>query len=256
MTLAKHFPGGTSSQIGGWEVVHVASITSTNEVLVDLSTHHELPHHTVLVADEQTAGRGRLDRRWDAPAGSNLLCSWVVHAELPGVQHIQRVVALAVIEAAAACGAPGLRLKWPNDVVSIENGQSNKVCGMLSALTGSGHLIVGTGINVGWAPDGATSIGQLSQSEVHPLEVLEAMIDSMNRTLAQPALTVDARHRDLTSTIGQRVRVELPGGTNVIGRALNLAADGSLEVLDDCAATHRFHAGDVIHLRTDDSPAT
>ena len=256
MTLAKHFPGGSSSQIGGWDVVHVASITSTNDVLHELAERHELSDRCVLVADEQTAGRGRLDRRWDAPAGSNLLCSFVFGATIHEVQRLQRIVALAVIDAAATCGAHDLRLKWPNDVIAVDQGEPTKVCGMLSTLSATGQHIIGTGINVGWAPDGARSLRHISQRDIRPSDVLAAMILAINSMLGQRHDDIDARHRDVTSTIGQRVRVELPGGTNVIGRALNLADDGSLEVLDDCAVTHRFHAGDVIHLRNDDAPAS
>src|SRR5690606_13740270 len=99
----------------GWTVWHVAETASTNSDLLDAADL--LPDRTVLFADHQTAGRGRLDRRWEAPPGANLLVSTLFRSVPGDPGELTRRFGLAVVHAAAAVGVAGAGLKWPNDVV-------------------------------------------------------------------------------------------------------------------------------------------
>ena len=118
-------------------IVRLASVTSTQEVARDL------PIGSVVVADHQTAGRGRLDRRWDAPSGSALLASFVLEPH--------PLLSLAAgVAAAEACG-PDVRLKWPNDLML----RGRKLGGILVEVSG-GKAVVGIGINLTSAPPGAS----------------------------------------------------------------------------------------------------
>ena len=234
------------------------TIDSTNDELVRRCSTGAVADRTVLIADVQTAGRGRLDRRWDAPAGSNLLFSVLFAPPISDPHRLQYAVALAIVETAQALGVTGASLKWPNDVivnVAGEDGEqveSPKLAGMLSTMTQDGSVIIGTGCNVNWAPDGATSILQESGISPNVLDVLRLVLEALDDLLEQSNEVLHDRYRSAVDTIGRRVRVELPNGEQVLGRATRLDVDGALEVIDECAFTHRFYAADVVHLRPDE----
>jgi BirA family biotin operon repressor/biotin-[acetyl-CoA-carboxylase] ligase len=243
-------PAGRERWPEGWHVTVVASTGSTNADLL-AAVAADAPDRSVLIARHQTAGRGRLDRRWEAPPGSNLLMS-VLFRRVDTDPHllVQRL-ALAARSVAATHGVPA-DLKWPNDLLVADR----KLAGVLAearpepgATPGSADLavVVGIGLNIGWAPEGAARLGD----DVDPLVVAAAVLEAYD--LIDPASMLD-EYRAHLATIGCRVRVELATGTPdaphvVEGRALDVESDGRLVVLDDCAITHRFSVGDVVHLR-------
>ena len=184
----------------------------------------QLPVGTVVVAEHQTAGRGRLGRRWEAPPGSALLASWVmpVHELAP---------LAAGVAAAQACGE-AVRPKWPNDLLL----DGRKLGGILVERTGH-KCVVGTGINLHWAPPGAAMLG------VDRDELLPRMAGEMNRWFAAAEAAVLAAWRERSDTLGRRVRVQLSGETYE-GVAEDIGPDGTL-IVDG----RMFAAGDVIHLR-------
>jgi BirA family transcriptional regulator, biotin operon repressor / biotin---[acetyl-CoA-carboxylase] ligase len=205
-------------------LIRLASTPSTQDVA------RNLPEGSVVVADEQTSGRGRLDRRWDAPAGSALLASFVLPA--------RRLASLAAgVAAAAACGDQ-VRLKWPNDLLLA----GVKLAGILVERRGE-RCIVGIGINLTWAPPGAARLNQDRD------QLLGRLSGELERWFAAPDGQVLAAWRARADTLGRLVRVELPDET-FEGLAEDLAADGSLIV-----AGRLVSAGDVIHLRDAGSPA-
>ena len=216
----------------------LAETGSTNS---DLIEHHlALPDRSVLRTDHQTAGRGRLDRRWDAPPGSNLLASLLFHEVPADPGELMRRVALAAVNAVRSPGggaaAADVVLKWPNDILL----GGLKLAGLLAQRAGGGSIVVGIGINVGWAPEGAAQLG----GGARPAAVLAALLEAYDTLPAQ----IDGLYRDELATLGQRVRVELPTG-DLTGTAVDVEADGRLVVIDDCAISHRFSIGDVVHLR-------
>ena len=230
------------------------SIGSTNDELVRRLETSDLPDRTVLVADVQTAGRGRLDRRWEAPVGENLLCSMLFRPPIAHPQHLQHAVALAIIAATRHFDVGNVWLKWPNDVIVVEPDTSPraeyaKLAGMLSTMTADGSVIIGTGVNINWSPVGATSLAAIAGHPLSAIDVLRALLGSLHDLLVCSEDELTDRYRTHLSTIGRRVRVELSSTEVVTGRAVGVSPDGSLEVVDECAITHRFHAGDVVHLR-------
>jgi BirA family biotin operon repressor/biotin-[acetyl-CoA-carboxylase] ligase len=205
-------------------LIRLASTPSTQDVA------RNLPEGSVVVADEQTSGRGRLDRRWEAPAGSALLASFVLPA--------RPLASLAAgVAAAAACGDQ-VRLKWPNDLLLA----GAKLAGILVERRGE-RCIVGIGINLTWAPPGAARLNQDRD------QLLGRLSGELERWFAAPDGQVLAAWRARADTLGRLVRVELPDET-FEGLAEDLAADGSLIV-----AGRLVSAGDVIHLRDAGSPA-
>jgi BirA family biotin operon repressor/biotin-[acetyl-CoA-carboxylase] ligase len=239
----------------GWDVRHVAETGSTNADLIDAVVAGTASNRTVLASDHQTAGRGRLDRRWDAPPGANLLVSVVV-APVPSVAaeatHRVGVAAVAAVsrlvddERASTVG-----LKWPNDVLIDDR----KLAGILAQrVPARDAVVVGLGLNVGWAPDGAVSLGQYSPGRTPtptPADVLSALLDEL---AALPA-DIRSRYRDTLVTIGQQVRVELPGDVAALrGRALDVDDAGRLVVIDADGVSHHLDAGDVVHVRATSPP--
>jgi BirA family transcriptional regulator, biotin operon repressor / biotin---[acetyl-CoA-carboxylase] ligase len=201
------------------EIIRVEVVPSTQDVA------RRLPVGTVVVAEQQTAGRGRLGRRWEAPPGSALLASWVMppHTLAP---------LAAGVAAATACGDQ-VQLKWPNDLLIAER----KLGGILTERTGE-KCVVGTGINLHWAPPGAAMLG------VDRDELLSRMATEMTRWFATAGADVLAAWRWRSATLGRLVMVELSGET-IEGIAEDVTSDGSLIVSGRAVA-----AGDVIHLHS------
>ena len=191
----------------------------------------------MLRADHQTAGRGRLDRRWDAPAGTNLLVSILFRGPTDPPELVRRVGLAVTLAARDTCAVDAV-LKWPNDVLV----GGRKVAGVLAQRAPNGVVVVGAGVNLGWAPDGAARLG-----DVDPAEFLLAVLDAFD-TLPEDVTDL---YRASLATLGQRVRVERPTDA-IVGTAIDVDAHGRLVVLDECAISHHIDAGDVIHLR----PAT
>lgn len=183
-----------------------------------------MPLGSVVLADHQTAGRGRLGRRWEAPPGSGLFATFVVEPS-------PIVVFAAGVAAAEACGR-GVQLKWPNDLMLDER----KLGGVLAEIRND-HALVGIGINLTWAPEGAARLDDDRDALLDRLLPLMA-----TWTEAEPE-SVLQRWRELSWTLGQTVRVEL-GGEVIEGLAEDVAADGALVV-----GGRRVIAGDVTRVR-------
>jgi BirA family transcriptional regulator, biotin operon repressor / biotin---[acetyl-CoA-carboxylase] ligase len=198
-------------------VIRLSAVTSTQDVARDL------PLGSAVIADYQSAGRGRLNHRWEAPAGSALLVSFVLRPN--------PLLSLAAgVAAAQACG-PLVRLKWPNDLLL----DGSKLGGILVEATQE-KAICGVGINLDWAPEGGAALHQ-PREEVFVR--LAAAIDVW--CSAEPKAVLD-RWRALSDTLGRRVRVELPDRI-IEGVARDLGPGGEL-IVDGTPVT----AGSVTHL--------
>ncbi len=178
---------------------------------------------SIVIANHQTAGRGRLDRPWEAPPGTALLVSFVLNPN--------PLLSLAAgVAAAEACGE-AVRLKWPNDLLLA----GLKVGGILVEAK-RGKAICGIGINLTWAPEGAAKLDL-------PRDVLfNRLRERIYALAAAPADTVLTRWRGLSATLGRRVRIEVAGKT-IEGLAQDIGPHGEL-IVDGVP----FIAGSVTHL--------
>lgn len=239
-----------ANQSGHWHVTAVAETGSTNADLMAEGVAGA-PDRSVLRADYQSAGRGRLDRTWEAPTGVNLLVS-LLFREVPERLHVlTQIVALAATQVARECGVEAV-LKWPNDILV----GTQKLAGILAQAAPVGpdgkipFVVVGIGCNLGWAPPEAASLASSGWTrEVTPDEFLQAMLPEIDRLLSLSDEEMNAEYVVNLATVGSRVRVEMPSGEDIIGRAMSVELDGRLVVLDDCAVTHRIDTADVVHLR-------
>ncbi len=218
-------------------------------------------HLTVLLTSDQRTGRGRLDRAWNAPGGSALAVSVLLRVADVAPAHrgwIPLIAGLAMSQAVAAqLAGREVSLKWPNDVLVAGSGAAPaKICGILAEATGSDAVIVGTGVNTAMtaaqAPvPTATSFAMLGAACDEDLLVasyLEGLERSLAALRAGDAASIRAAVSARCATLGQRVRVILPGG-EFIGRALRLAEDGRL-VVQTAGEERIVAAGDIVHLRS------
>ena len=225
----------------GWTVRHLAETGSTNDDLV-AAARDGATDRTVIVADYQTAGKGRLDRTWEARRGSNLLVSLLFRYESGDPSRYSRIVALAARAACERLGGVHITLKWPNDLVIGDR----KLGGLLAVgVPQERFVVVGIGVNVGWAPDDAVAL----LSDVTPLELLAAMLQEIDVRLTKSDAVLCDEHKSVLSTLGCRVRVELRAGEFLVGVAKDLDGASRLVVVDDAGRRHVIDVGDVVHLR-------
>jgi len=243
----------------GWTVRHLVETGSTNtDLLADVDAG-VAGDRCVLVTDHQVAGRGRLDRRWDAPPGTNLLVS-IAMAPVPAVPvEATHRVGIAALRAARSAVSEGvISLKWPNDLLLDDR----KLAGILAQRSSTTDaVVVGLGLNIGWAPEAAARLGPvvtpaallasiLSQLDQLPTELRPTELGptELRPTELRPTELRDVYRSEL-STIGRRVRLELPT-ESVTGTAVDVDDRGRLLVELDGGRIEAYDAGDVVHLRT------
>ncbi|RUR01346.1 biotin--[acetyl-CoA-carboxylase] ligase [Labedella endophytica] len=241
-----------------------AESSSTNQDLVSAAADPDWPDLSVIATDRQTAGRGRLDRTWTTPAGSGLAVSVLLRPAVPidRLGWIPLIAGLAVARAADSL-IPGadVAVKWPNDVLV----GGRKLSGILSELTADGSVVVGAGINTAATPDelpgdAATSLAIAGATTTEPDAVLSAYLEALVPLYRDfvdaggdaTASGVRAAVTERCSTVGSRIRLEVPGGRVVLGTARGIDADGRLVVQPhDGSGLLPVSAGDVTHVRPD-----
>jgi BirA family biotin operon repressor/biotin-[acetyl-CoA-carboxylase] ligase len=242
--------------------VVLASTGSTNDDVEELVAEGA-PEGTCVVADEQTHGRGRLDRTWVSPPGAGLWTSVLVR---PGDQPVERLALLSLVAGLAASDALAesckvrAELKWPNDVVVVaaacgggDGGGYRKLGGILSHAVSTDAVVIGIGINVSMTgeelPVKQASSVFLEGGIPDRAGLLVALLGSLRVRLAQwragdEQLMVDYRHR--CRTIGRLVDVDLPNGQKLSGIVAGVDDSGHL-LVSDGESTAIVTAGDVVH---------
>lgn len=211
---------------------------------------------TVVIAEEQTRGRGRLNRSWQSPPGKNLLFSVALGPEYYGEDRGLVTLAAGVATAEAVIGMTGLeaRIKWPNDVRI----KGKKLAGIL-AETGGGsadYVVLGVGLNVNLSADElspelteiATSLRIESGKSWPRREVLHRVLDTLESAgrmlVAGRRKDLLARWQELCEAMGKKVRVTMPGAV-IEGVMLGLREDGALRVRTEAGEEAVILAGDV-----------
>jgi BirA family biotin operon repressor/biotin-[acetyl-CoA-carboxylase] ligase len=276
---------GASAVEFGLEVPYAVeyhdSLPSTNDRARELSGELADPdarpagaEALVVLADEQTGGRGRLSRAWSAPSGG-VWCSVLCWPERPPA-HAPLFTLAAAVATTRACREAGVDagIKWPNDVLVAGDGSESsgvgaavretgseapsrggqKLAGILTEMEGEADrvswLVVGVGVNANVdaaaLPPGATSVRE-QVGDVDRRSFVQRLLEEFAALRDDPDAVLPA-WRDLSLTLGRRVRVETPGGV-VEGEAVDVTFPGALVVETDEGRT-TVHAGDCEHLRT------
>jgi BirA family biotin operon repressor/biotin-[acetyl-CoA-carboxylase] ligase len=260
---------------GMWTLDVVASTGSTNaDLLARAAVEPAGPEGRVLVAEEQTAGRGRHGRAWLSVPGESLTFSVLLRpASVPPDRRgwLSLLTGVAVASAVSTLGGVHAVLKWPNDVLAGDR----KLAGILAEQSPDGAaVVVGVGLNVATpagalpvAPSGLAPTSLAAEAGGVPVSrenLLLGLLDQLERWYIAFRADPDPRnagllaeYRALCATLGRPVRVELPGGRVLTGTAADIDADGRLLVRESAAGRQAapdtplvaVSAGDVVHVR-------
>jgi BirA family biotin operon repressor/biotin-[acetyl-CoA-carboxylase] ligase len=241
-----------------WARVEVVdAVESTNTQLLHDAT---APDRSLLVAEHQTAGRGRLDRGWVSPPRAGLTFSVVLRPEppIPTWGWLPLLTGVALHDAVAEVTGLDIGLKWPNDLLSGPS--EEKVAGILAQTSGEA-VVVGIGLNVSATRDElpvetATSLALCGAADVDRTDLLIAVLTQLDARAAQwtdfggdaEACGLAAAYRAACVTQGREVAVTTTTGRAVTGQARGIDVDGRLQV-DIGGRVEPIGAGDVEHLR-------
>jgi BirA family biotin operon repressor/biotin-[acetyl-CoA-carboxylase] ligase len=225
------------------EVVLLDVTDSTNRVALDRARQGQ-PEGLAVVADVQTAGRGRLDRVWEAEPGAALLVSVVLRpAGLPPNRwHLCTAAAgLAARQVCLEVAGFNPELKWPNDLLVADR----KLAGILAEAEGEA-VVEGMGLNVHGGPPGSAWVDDRAGRRVDRGALLAGWLVALDGWLGRWE-EVAATYARVCATVGRQVRVDLAGGP-LVGRAERIDPDGRLVVRTREGQAVPVAAGDVTHL--------
>jgi BirA family biotin operon repressor/biotin-[acetyl-CoA-carboxylase] ligase len=242
----------SGAELPDGSVYYAEELESTNATALELAAGGA-PEWTLVAAERQTAGRGRLGRRWETPPAGGLLFSLVLRpTSAPDATPILTLLAGWAMALACTNHKPriAVRCKWPNDLLL----EGAKVGGVLAEARVTGghldHLVLGIGVNLGIPPP-VEGAGALPFSD--PLDLLDDFLFEFGRTYRWPGrqgLTAKTirRYRPVCATLGRRVRARTIGGAAVEGVAEDLDTSGNLLVRTE-TGLETVGFGEVEHLR-------
>lgn len=244
------------------------SLPSTNREAVRLA-QADVEHGTVVVADRQTAGRGRLARTWFSPGGANLYCSVILRMVRPAgrltewLSWLPLISALAAAEAIEAVSSLHISVKWPNDLLISERKVGGILCESGTGTGSNPFQVIGIGLNVNveqhdWPEElreSATSIWHEQGRVVDRNRLLAQLLLELEHCIDELVLHGMSRltlaYYQRCSTIGQRVQATLANGDLCVGIAEGIGQDGALMVRPEAARPDSRKA-DIVHLRVAD----
>jgi BirA family biotin operon repressor/biotin-[acetyl-CoA-carboxylase] ligase len=244
------------------------SLPSTNREAAQLA-QADVEHGTVVAADSQTAGRGRLSRTWFSPPGANLYCSIILRAARPPerltewLSWLPLISALAAAEAIEQVSSLHVSVKWPNDLLISERKVGGILCESGAGMRSDPFQIIGIGINVNgerddWPDDlrgVATSIWQERNIVVDRNRLLAQLLLELEQCLDELAVhgpnRIALAYYQRCTTIGITVRATLANGDVIVGLAEGIGQDGSLRLRPQ-ATQPGLEMPEVLHLRVAD----
>ncbi len=248
--------------VGPWAQLDLVEQTGSTNADLLAAAADGAPDRAVLVAEFQSAGRGRLTRSWVAPAGTGIAVSVLLRpVGVPPSRFgwVPLLAGLAVLDTVRALGVAASGLKWPNDC--LIGPRQRKVAGILAEVADQSRpaLVLGIGLNVTAAPPdqpGATCLaaegGSADRAEVLTTLLLKLAEREAEWRAARgdpDASRLRADYRAGCASLGVEVRVGLPGGGSVVGIAEDVDQDGRLLLLDAAGHRRAVAAGDVVHVR-------
>ena len=249
-------------------------INSTNREAVALA-HAGVEHGTVVVADSQTEGRGRLSRQWFSPPGVNLYCSIVIKKTIDAdrlaewLSWLPLMTALAAAESIETVAAAHVAVKWPNDLLIAERKVGGILCESGTVARSGPFQVIGIGLNINGErndfPEDLREMATTIRHETgHPVErnrllakflhELEACVEEFE---SRGSERVALAYRQRCSTIGKTVKATLTDGKEFVGLAEAIEQDGALRVVERPLPTdgrppdiQHLRVADIVHLRT------
>ncbi len=255
--LSYELESGLGTKIIGKKIIVMESVTSTMDEAFRLGNEN-CPEGTVVCAEAQTKGRGRLGRLWSSPKGKGLYFSFVLRPNLPLNQLAQLTLMSAVALAEAIEGISSLKptIKWPNDILW----ENHKLAGILTELRAESDqvkfIIVGIGININTSshqlPAGASSLKVAAGHSFERAQVFQAILRSLEKgylkLLRHEFAGIMEEWKKRSATLNKRIRITDSAGI-IEGVAIDLDEDGALLIRKDNGLIVKKSAGDVFLLR-------
>jgi len=253
--LPQEIASGLQARLLKGPIHYFDTLPSTNDLAKELGARGA-PEGTLVVAEGQSRGRGRLGREWNSPPGVGLYASVLLRPPLPpaDLPQITLTAAVAVVRALRQAGGVTAGLKWPNDLVLA----GKKLGGILTEMETESdqirHLVVGLGLNVNnrqfpaELADLATSLALTTGRTFSRLRILQVWLEELEslyqRFLAREFAAILEEWKDYTVTLGRAVRVR-QGAVEICGQALEVAADGALLVRTRSGEVVRVISGEI-----------
>ncbi len=258
----------------GQRIECYAQLGSTNREAASLA-QAGVEHGTLVLADTQTEGRGRLSRHWFSPPGINLYCSIVLRMPIPNdrladwLSWLPLITALAAAEAIESVAGIAITVKWPNDLLIGERKIGGILCESGSGSSTGPFQIIGIGLNVNGPrnelpadlADIATTIFEETRQETDRNRLISKLLLELEQCLeayaARGASTISLAYQQRCSTIGRTVKAVQAEGAEFVGLAASIGSDGSLTVIQRPPPSdgrppevRQIRVADIIHLRT------
>lgn len=269
----------------GFPIQDIASAFSTKKMGVTLFAFQEIPSTntfamgliqkdpvpgTLIVADHQTDGRGRLNRPWFSPPGVNIYASLILRHTSPPqlVGWIPLLSGLAIGQTIEESVGHPIELKWPNDLLVRGKKLGGILCETAADSDGKRWFVIGFGINVNESNEGfpqelSGKVTSLQRESGHPWDrffLLQKISTSLEDTLTElderTITSLKTIYRERCTTIGQRVQVSFPDGSHLTGIAHSIGSQGQLQLSatssnfpDQFDRMVEVHSGDVSHVR-------
>lgn len=255
---------------GPYAALDVVTVTGSTNTDLAAAAGRGAVDRTVLIAEEQQAGRGRMQRQWTSPRGRGLFVSVLLRPDVPqsAVSWLPLIAGVALAETVQRTTSVRASLKWPNDLLLGSGDEWLKAAGILGeAVAGPDGLalVLGMGINIlqqrDELPRGAGGLPSTSLAaegaevdrEEFAVALLTAFAEADDRWRAASGDVASSglldRYRQLCSTVGQQVRVELGPDEQLRGVATGIDVEGRLMVRAENGLTTAVSAGDVVHVR-------
>lgn len=251
---------GLKTNIIAKKIIYFDEITSTNDIAFALANNGAVDG-TLVIADSQTTGKGRLNRKWFSPKGKSILASLILRPQMPISYsgNMILMVTLSIVHSIRHITNLEAMIKWPNDIVV----NSKKVSGVLvESKIERNHVdffVVGFGINVNISKDEfpkeiidiATSINIELGFEVSRTQLLQEVlhqIESRYIRITDDLTNFFQEWKDFSITIGQRVKIEKPDAI-IFGKALDIDKNGALIVQLDSGEIQSIMNDDLVQIR-------
>lgn len=244
---------GTKS-LGKQSIYHYDSIESTNDKAYELAEKGEA-EGTIVIAETQTRGKGRIGRKWISPRSGGIYTSLILRpdAETDEIPAVTLIAGIAIIKAIKkTCGIEA-KMKWPNDILI----DGRKVCGILTEIKAQpdrvDFLVLGIGINVNTAPGKlpkeATSLKEKTGSDISRMELLKHVLEEVEKDYIRFSKkgfsSLRGECKKASMVIGQHVKIE-EHHRSVEGRAVDIDEKGALTIKLKDGSLKRIFSGDVI----------
>lgn len=242
-----------NTKIFAKKIISFSSTTSTNDVAYKLAEQGQ-DEGALVVAEEQSRGRGRMERKWLSPPGVGIYASLILRPKITPIEagKITLMGAVSIAKIIRKLYGITALIKWPNDVF-IEN---EKICGILTEMNAEQDLIkfviLGMGVNVNndaaQIPPGATSLKIQTGRQINRIEFFQNVLEELEahyvKIIHREFDFIIDEWRNLSLTLGRRVKIKRES-KNIEGQAMDIDENGALIIRDDFGFSHHILSGDV-----------